>query len=170
MAQQFLANTDMQGDNTIFDNMPDYRSSQPAPKPLQIFQVVTYDKATPIMVSCKVKTADHLQSVYGADKAGQQRYCPELTKEILQSVIAELSQSDPAAAEKAKGFIVEDNEPYVTGRSYLADFELSFTDESGKIHINSPGLQTDWGKPDVVAIAPIPCGGKPIAIWPPTCT
>jgi len=35
---------------------------------------------------------------------------------------------------------VEDNEPYLTGRDYLADFELSFKSDDGTVHLNSFGL------------------------------
>ena len=32
----------------------------------------------------------------------------------------------------------------MTGQSYLEDFELSYLDPEGKVHIQTPGLQTDW--------------------------
>lgn len=143
--QRLLANTAVAATNTVFDNMPDYRSSKPSPDPLMIYQVVTYDDKRAIAVSCKVKTADHIRAVYGEDAAGEQRYCPSATEAIKAQAIAELEKENPAAVvEKARAIVVDQNEPYMMGSSYLSDFPLSYTDESGVIHLNSPGLQTDW--------------------------
>jgi hypothetical protein len=142
--QRILADTEIEATNTIFDNMPDYRASKPSPNPLMIYQVVTYDGAMPIEVSCKVKTADHLRAEYGDDAAGEQVYCPEVTRRIKAQAIAELEIEDPEAAARARSFVVEETEPYLMGSQYLADFELSFVGEDGNIHLPAPGLQTDW--------------------------
>ena len=142
--QRMLANTDISPTNTIFDNMPDYRSSKPSASPLNIYQVVTYAGDLPIVVSCKVKTSDHLRSEYGEEAAGKQRYCPEVTRVLLKQAISELEAEDADAAETAKGFVVEATEPYSTGQSYLSDFSSSYRDPDGSIHIVTPGLQTDW--------------------------
>ncbi len=142
--QHTLANTDQSATNTIFDNMPDYRSSKPSVSPLNIYQLVIYAGDLPIIVSCKIKTADHLRSEYGEEAAGKQRYCPDITRALLEQAISELEEQDAEAAETAKNFIVEDTEPYATGQSYLGDFKPSYRDSDGNIHIVTPGLQTDW--------------------------
>ncbi len=145
LAQRTLANTAMEGNITVFDNMPEYRSSKPAPEPLQIYQVVTYDETRPIAVSCKVKAADHLRAVYGEEAAGEQQICSVMTNMALAQTIRELeAEGSAGAAAAARAFIIDDNEPYLTGQSYLTEFELSYLDENGKVHIQSPGLQTNW--------------------------
>ncbi len=142
--QRILANTEVEATVTVFDNMPDYRASKPSPNPLMIYQVVTYRGTMPIEVSCKVKTADHLRAEYGDDAAGEQLYCPEVTRRIKAQAIAELEIEDPEAAARARTFVVEETEPYLMGSQYLADFELSFVGDDGNIHLPAPGLQTDW--------------------------
>ena len=145
MAQRILASTDMEGTVEVFDNMPDYRASKPAPDPLMIYQVVTYDDKRPVAVSCKVKAADHLRDVYGEDAAGEQQRCAAMTEIALAQAIRELDVDNPPdVVERARGFVVDDAEPSIAGSQYLADFELSYVGEDGKIHIQSPGLQTDW--------------------------
>ncbi|RMF94617.1 MAG: hypothetical protein D6727_12440, partial [Gammaproteobacteria bacterium] len=52
--------------------------------------------------------------------------------------------TDTQAAERAAAIVVDDNEPYITGRSYLADFQLSYRGDDGKVHLNSPGLFQDY--------------------------
>jgi hypothetical protein len=143
--QQLLANTSVEATNEVFDNMPAYRSSKPSPDPLMIYQVVTYDDKRAIAVSCKVKTADHIRAVYGEDAAGEQLYCPTATELIKEQAIAELEQENPeSVVAAARAMVVDQNEPYMMGSSYLADFQLSYLDESGVVHLNSPGLQTNW--------------------------
>lgn len=143
--QQILANTEMTGTVTLFDNMDEYRASKPAPRPLMNYQIVTYNDQGPIAVSCKVKTADHLRAEYGENAAGEQLRCPAVTQITLDQTVKEL-QADgaTAAAAVAREFVVDQNEPYITGSSYLSSFELSYQGNDGRIHIQSPGLQVDW--------------------------
>ena len=143
--QHLLANTNVDATNEVFDNMPDYRSSKPSPDPLMIYQVVTYDDKRAIAVSCKVKTADHIKATYGEDAAGEQLYCPSATAALKAQAVAELEmENPPEVAERARAFVVDKNEPYMMGSSYLADFQLSYVGDDGAVHLSSPGLQTNW--------------------------
>jgi hypothetical protein len=142
--QHILADTEIAATNEIFPNMPDYRHSKPSPNPLMIYQVVTYDDVGPIVVSCKVKTADHIRAEYGEDAAGEQRYCPEITRMVQAQAVAELQQWNPDAAAAAQAFVIDESEPFMMGSSYLADFQSSYVGEDGAIHFQSPGLQTNW--------------------------
>jgi hypothetical protein len=143
--QKILGNTDIEGANEIFDNMPDYRASKPSPNPLMIYQVITYDDVGPIVVSCKVKTVDHLQTEYGEDAAGPQVYCPAVTGMLQQQAIAELTaEGNTAAATAAEGFVIDETEPYLMGSDYLSDFQPVYMGEDGATHLASPGLQSEW--------------------------
>lgn len=143
--QRIMANTEVESDNTLFTDMPEYRHSKPSPDPLKIYQVVTYAGQRPIMVSCKIKGAAHIRAVFGEDAAGEQQWCPSVTRMVQAQAVAELEQENrQAAADKARAFVIDDNEPFVTGRDYLADFELSYVGDDGAIHFNSPGLFHDY--------------------------
>jgi hypothetical protein len=143
--QKILADTDIEATNTVFDNMPDYRHSKPSPDPLMIYQVVTYDDKRAIAVSCKVKTADHLRAAYGEDAAGEQSYCPKITAAVKAQAVAELQRENPDdVVAAAQAIVIDQNEPYMTGQSYLSEFQLSYVGEDGQVHLNSPGLQTNW--------------------------
>jgi len=143
--QKILASTEIEGTNTIFTDMPSYRHSKPAVDPLMIYQVVTYDGTRPIMVSCKIKGAAHIRAAFGDDKAGEQFYCPQVTRRIKAQAIAELNRDNQLEAAKAlEAFVLDENEPFMTGRDYLADFQLSYVDEKGIVHISSPGLFHDF--------------------------
>ena len=145
VAQQILANTEMVGENEIFTDMPAYRHSKPSPDPLKIYQVISYSGATPVLVSCKLKSADHIQEVFGEAAAGAQLGCPVITKMTQDQAAAELEAAGNAeAAAVVKTFVLEQNEPEMTGSGYLSDFELSFVGDDDVIHINTPSLQVDY--------------------------
>jgi hypothetical protein len=143
-AQKFLSQTEREGTNTVFTDMPAYRSSKPMVDPLTNYQVVSYRGDMPVVVSCKVKGSAHLRAAYGEEAAGEQRFCPELTRLILAQSVDELRATDPAAADRAAAFVVDDIEPYMTGRSYLNDFQPAYVGEDGAVHLSSPGLFQDY--------------------------
>jgi hypothetical protein len=140
-AQQILASTTLTGTNTVFTDMPEYRHSKPSADPHRVYQVVTYAGSMPVVVSCKTKTAAHLRAVYGPEAAGTQYFCPELGRRVQRRAVDQLTAAgETDAAARAAAFVVDDNEAYMTGRGYLADFELSFRAGDGNVHLNSPGL------------------------------
>lgn len=145
VAQRILASTSMAGTNTVFTDMPEYRHSKPMVNPLTNYQVVTYRGQVPIVVSCKVKTAAHLRAEYGEKTAGEQRYCPAITRMVRDEAATELRrEGNTAAAATAASYVVDQIEPYTTGQSYLSDFKPSYVGTDGKVHLNSPGLFQDY--------------------------
>jgi len=143
--QQFMANTTMKSDNTLFTDMPEYRHSKPMVDPLQTFQVVSYAGTKPIMVSCKVKGAAHIRSAYGEQAAGEQLFCPDVARALRAKAVAGLKAAGlTEAAAKVAAFVIDNQEPFMTGRDYLADFELSYLSDDGAVHIQAPGLFHDY--------------------------
>ena len=146
-AQQKLASTALVGANTVFDDMPSYRHSKPAAQPLTIFQVVTYTERLPVVVSCKVKSAAHLRAAFGEDAAGQQFFCHDIARTLQQRAIAELrNEGQTEAADRAASFVIDRDEPFITGRDYLADFRSIYRSEDGVVHVSSPVLFQDYDK------------------------
>jgi hypothetical protein len=145
VVQQYMSSTELESSNTLFTDMPEYRHSKPLVDPLETFQVVSYAGAVPIMISCKIKGAAHLRSAHGAEAAGTQRFCPEITLVLQAKAVAALqAMGEDAAAASAAAFIIDNNEPFMTGRDYLSDFELSYMDPEAGVHLQSPGLFHDY--------------------------
>jgi hypothetical protein len=143
--QKYMSSTAIDSANTLFTDMPEYRHSKPTVDPLQTFQVVSYAGRTPVMVSCKIKGAAHLRYAYGDDAAGKQRFCPDVAALVQAQAAAELRRAGQGeASDKLTAMILDDNEPFMTGRDYLADFKLSYVGEDGAIHLQSPGLFHDY--------------------------
>jgi len=143
--QKYMSSTSVDSENTVFTDMPEYRHSKPMVKPLQTYQVVSYSGATPVMVSCKIKGAAHIRAYHGDDAAGEQLYCPDVTRLLQSQLVSELLQvGKNDIASKVAALIVDDNEPFMTGRDYLADFELSYVADDGTVHLQAPGLFHDY--------------------------
>ncbi len=143
--QRRMAGTVLTGANRVFDDMAEFRHSKPRARPFEIFQVVTYDGARPIRVSCKMKTAAHLRAVYGESAAGAQQGCPDVTRALQADAVAQLRSADQLeAAAKAERFVVQADEPFVTGRAYLKAYPLSHRGPDGRLHLRSIGLFQDY--------------------------
>lgn len=143
--QHELASTKLNGKITLFTDMPSYRHSKPMVRPLEIFQVVTYAEKMPVVVSCKVKTAAHLRDEYSADAAGEQKFCHHVVELLKQQAADELTAvGNTEAAARATAFVIDRDEPYITGREYLADFRTLYPGADGAVHIAAPGLYQDY--------------------------
>ena len=143
--QQRMAGTVLTGANTLFTDMAEYRHSKPSIRPLRLYQVVTYDGALPVRVSCKLKTAAHLRAEFGTEAAGTQQRCAAMTRSLQTEAVARLRDAGlHDAARRAAGFVVEDVEPYITGRAYLASYALSERGAAGGVQLKSPGLFQDY--------------------------
>ena len=143
--QEILAETAVPSKLTVYSDMAAFRQSKPTPRPLTISQVVTLDQqGLPKMVSCKVKSADHIRAEYGKAAAGEQRYCREITAMVHAKIVAKLETEAPELAATVRGYVIEPDEPHTTGRMYLSAFPLAFADNEGNLHINTQSLQVDW--------------------------
>lgn len=116
----------------------DYRHSKPGIEPVVIHQYVTPDATgRPKMISCKVKTVDHLQAVYGASAAGSQGSCEQVTRSVVE-------QARARAGAGALAVVIEPEQQVWTGSAYLSPFELLSKDATGALHLNTRYMRIDW--------------------------
>jgi hypothetical protein len=116
-----------------------YRASKPGIEPVIIHQYVTADAAgRPKMISCKVKTADHLIAAYGPSAAGRQGSCEQVTRNIVDQAIARAGPGAPR-------LVIEPEQQVWTGSDYLGPFELLTQDAEGVLHVNTRYMRIDWG-------------------------
>ncbi|MBT6089419.1 MAG: hypothetical protein HOH20_07575 [Rhodospirillaceae bacterium] len=129
---------------------PDYEAfvlSKASVDPLRNEQFTTLgDDGLPRMVSCKMKTPDHIQEVYGEDKTNTEaRTCAAINQENVAAVIASLT---PEEAEKRAltdvQIIFEEDMSDMTGQSWTKPFDFATRDKNGAVHIQSKRMQIDW--------------------------
>lgn len=145
--QQRIAQTELTAANQLFTDMAEYRHSKPSIRPLRAYQVVTYVGSIPARVSCKVKTAAHLRDEYGAEAAGQQQQCTDITRSMREQAVAQLrGANQPDVAARVAELVLDDSAPYATGHSYLKEYALSERLPDGRIRLHSPGLFQDYDR------------------------
>lgn len=143
--QMILAGTTVPSELTVYPDMASFRQSKPTPRPLTNSQFVTLDdRGEPKMISCKVKSADHIRTEYGADAAGEQRECRDITLMVRDNVANRIEPRDRILAAAIRNYAIEPDRIYQTGRAYLAPFPLTFQNWDGNYHINTQSLRVDW--------------------------
>jgi hypothetical protein len=143
--QKILAGTKIESNLTVYPDIASFRKSKLMARPLDNSQYVTFDdRRQPKMVSCKVKSADHISDEYGDDAAGEQRPCRDITLMVQDTVARKLESEDPILAATVRSYVIEPDEPFTTGREYLTPFPLTFQGANGKLHIHTQSLQIDW--------------------------
>ena len=136
--QRVTAETSVKANLTVHKTSWDYRYSKPGINPVEIHQYVSLDATGhPKMISCKVKSVDHLRSVYGPVAAGRQGTCEQVTRSIVAQERARAGAGAPALR-------IDPEEQVWTGSSYLAPFELLSRDSSGALHVHSRYMRIDW--------------------------
>jgi hypothetical protein len=137
--QRVTAQTNVKANLTIHKTSWEYRHSKPGIEPVEIHQYITPDaKGRPKMISCKVKSVDHLQAVYGPKAAGTQGTCEQVTRSVVEQARAR------AGAGAKRSVIVDPEEQVWTGSSYLSPFELLSKDASGTLHVHTRYMRIDW--------------------------
>jgi hypothetical protein len=97
-AQSAIVRSKIQAQNEIHTDLGAFTKSKPVARPLITTQYVwpesTASKAMPMMVSCKMKTADHLVSEYGEGAAGTDIGCSGVNALTLQRVLDSMTAAE----------------------------------------------------------------------------
>lgn len=102
----------------------------------------------PLGVSCKLKSADHLNLVFGADTAGPDGLCQDMNRAVYALIAAEVEA--PRYREvvfDAGESVRNDANPGMGGPDWLAPYTASYVDEAGTLHIATKGFQVDFTDP-----------------------
>lgn len=144
--------TSIMGNTVPADNLvhPDYESfvlSKASVDPLRNEQFTTLGPdGAPRMISCKMKTPDHIQEVYGEDTVdADARSCAAINRENVAAVIASLSEDETKARVLSDSDIIfEEDISVMTGQSWTKPFDFVTKTDDGKIQIQSKRMQVDW--------------------------
>lgn len=139
--------------NEVHTNLDTFVKSKPVARPLVTTQYVTRERdtpdAVPMLVSCKMKTADHLVSEYGADAAGADIGCKGVNEITLREVLASLSPEERRRLRFDGGRRVSFDEDIVTtlGPVWLESYAFARIGGDGGLHLQSKAMRNDWLDP-----------------------
>lgn len=157
-AQQAIVGTALAADSEVITDFEAFVKSKPVARPLQTRQFVhTEDGAPgrPRMISCKMKTADHLVTEYGADAAGADIGCSGVNRLTLERVLAAMTPAERRRLRYAPQRVVFDEDLVTTqGQVWVAPFPMARLAEDGTLHIRSLTMRNDWLDPRYASAPP----------------
>ncbi len=159
-AQRLITASRVPAANTVYTDRDAFVSSKASARPLETRQYGTYDDAAQTrlkMVSCKMKTADHIRTEYGADQAGADESCASLNQRSLDAVMATLSRAERRRLKfggDAGRIVVEPDEVVDNGGDWLKPFALAWMDAAGALHLRAKGMNKGWLDPRYASADP----------------
>ncbi len=163
-AQRFITGSRVVPVNVVYTEREVFVISKASARPLETRQFSAYEdeaRTHPKMVSCKMKTADHIRTEYGADQAGADESCASINQRSLEAVQASLTRAERRRLRfggRAAGIVMEPDELVDNGGDWLKPFAIAWVDEQGALHLKAKGMNKGWLDPRY-ASAPTPMRG-----------
>jgi hypothetical protein len=159
-AQAAIVSSKVQARNEIHTDVAAFTKSKPVARPLVTTQYVwpesTAPNATAMMVSCKMKTADHLVSEYGPEAAGADIGCSGVNALTLQRVLASMTPAERRRLrfDGGKKVLMDPDIVTTMGPIWLEPYAMARIDESGHLRIQAKAMRNDWLDPRYLAAPP----------------
>ncbi|MDJ0927382.1 MAG: hypothetical protein QNJ73_06970 [Gammaproteobacteria bacterium] len=103
-----------------------------------------------IGISCKLKSADHLNLAFGDGTAGPDGACQDMNRTVFEKVAPRAADPNPkyrqVVFDPAEAVWNED-EPGMTGPDWLKPYEATWVDDNGALHVRAKGFQVDFTDP-----------------------
>ncbi len=158
-AQALVTGATVPAVNTVYAEYQAFVDSKPAPRPLATRQYVWFEDAArtqPRMVSCKMKTADHIRVEYGAGQVGDDISCAAVNAMTLQAVLGSLTRAERRRLRFDSGRNVVFEPDFVTtnGPAWLEPFAVLRVAPEGALHVKAKGMKNDWLDPKLAKAEP----------------
>lgn len=102
-------------------------------------------KGMAIGISCKLKSADHLNLVFGDGTAGPDGACQDMNRAVFEKLTrGNLRPAYTTVIFDPLETVSNEEEPGMTGPDWLAPYQPTWTDDDGALHIKAKGFQVDF--------------------------
>lgn len=118
--------------------------------PPRVHQYIWYEDAAgtrPAMISCKLKSADHLNLVFGEGTAGPAGSCQDMNQLTVERVLAARGGQAPAIVLDRAETVSNSEQPGMTGPEWLLPYALTSRDPSGALVIHAKGFGVEFLDP-----------------------
>jgi hypothetical protein len=115
------------------------------------------DEGRVVGISCKLKSADHLNLAFGNDSAGPDGLCQDMNRAVFELVAPRSPDFTPAYREVVfdpREAIFNEDEPGMTGPDWLKPFTATSVDDQGKLQIRTKGFLVNFNDPAVAQAPP----------------
>lgn len=99
-------------------------------------------------VSCKLKSADHLNLVYGDGTAGPDGLCQDMNRRVYRALgeaVGEVRYAEVIFDENET--VRNEAQPGMTGPDWLMPYQATTVDDDGHLHVRAKGFQVDFSDP-----------------------
>ncbi|MCC5795442.1 MAG: hypothetical protein JJT85_12035 [Chromatiales bacterium] len=125
--------------------------------PPRVHQFIWYEdeaQTLPAMVSCKLKSADHLNLVFGEGTAGPPGTCQDMNRLTLERALAARGGAAPPVRLEPARTMLDDDEPGMSGPLWLLPHALATRDEAGTLVIDARGFLVEFLDPRFLEAPP----------------
>lgn len=151
-AQAQVSMTSVPVVNVVYTDFDAFVKSKPRPRPLETDQYVWHEDAArtrPKMVSCKMKTTDHIIAEYGPGASGGNVSCAALNQRTVELVLGSLTRAERKRLQFDGGKRIAYDEDLLTGDGpiWLAPFPVLYVAADGTLRVKSKSMKNDWNDP-----------------------
>ena len=155
-AQRVVVQTAVVPALELHDDFDSFVKSKASIDPLTIHEYLWYeddDKSRPVMVSCKLKSADHLNEAFGKGTSAGDGRCQDMNRLTYARVRATLgaNRTEAIVFDPVETVSNPDN-PGMTGPDWLKPYEMTWRDPAGVLHVRSKGFRVDWTDPQFASM------------------
>jgi hypothetical protein len=157
-AQKIIVNTSLVAQNDRYENFEAFTKSKPSVTPLVTTQYVWPQRLPQgeiMQISCKMKTADHLQSIHGTQAAGVDVGCRGVNQHTLAEVLRTMTDEERSNLKwkPEQTLIFAEDIVTTSGPFWLEPYPM-VREEAGNLVIQAKGMQNDWNDPRYLAAPP----------------
>ncbi len=151
-AQQLISSTALRAENIVHDDYQAFVLSKPRVRPLETEQFHWYEDAARArlkMISCKMKTTDHLRAEYGDQAAGAEGLCAAINERSLAVALASLRRGRHGKLrfDGGRQIVFDAEELTNLGTEWLKPHEIAWENAQGVLHVQSRAMRNDWLDP-----------------------
>jgi hypothetical protein len=151
-AQQQISGTPLRPENVVHTDYDAFVLSKPEVRPLRTEQYVWYEDETrtqPRMISCKMKTADHIATEYGADQVSAEGVCESINRRTLARVLESMGAAERRwlAFDGGSRVVFDPEERTTDGPQWLKPYPFAYLGADGALHLKAKAMRNDWLDP-----------------------
>lgn len=147
--QQLVVGTKLASRNVVHATYDAFKASKTSATPYSSHQYVMFEEGSstrPMRVSCKFKTGDHLNAVYGAGSAAAKpKSCRDANRDTIMRVYRSFTPQQRAALPLPPTRILLDaDELAYMGSKFIAPYQFAYRAGDGSVHVLARGLFVEW--------------------------
>jgi hypothetical protein len=148
-AQRIVSRTTIPMQLIVHEDFNAFVKSKTSIEGPTIHQFNWYDPESNIQgISCKMKSADHLNMAFGAGAAGPDGFCQDMNRQVYQLLLQKTANPALIPVEFDLSESIKSKEQSnMIGPIWLKPFTMTYLDPAGVLHIATKGFVVNFADP-----------------------